>query len=172
MEMNLLQYFKDGITIDKLHNGKYSIFTIKTQRFTVNSLEELTPESFEKAITALEEREKLTAEAMSEFQKNIDTPVLEGIPIENLTYDYFKLIAESPKTSEVIFGNGESIPVGDKYQMSLNDGRVYDVYIHSVYKVSKFPDNNLVIIIFEKDKRMETLSVKTIKNNVKEFKLL
>lgn len=43
----LIEYVKDGITIIKNNDGTYRIFTIPTQHFSVDSLEELTPERFE-----------------------------------------------------------------------------------------------------------------------------
>ena len=172
MEKELIKYFKDGITIDKLPTGKYSIFTVKTQRFAIDSLEELTPESFEQAITALEEREKIQSEMFTLFQKELEQYTIEGIPVEELTFEYFKSISELPKTSEIVFNHGEHIQVGPKYQLRLNDGRIHNAYVHSVDVVSNLPENNLVIFIFEKEKKMESLSVKTIKKIVKEFVLI
>lgn len=54
---NIHKYIKDGITINKLKNGGYEVFTIPTQHFKIADLSELTPETFEKAITEWEEKE-------------------------------------------------------------------------------------------------------------------
>ena len=52
----LKEFIEDGITISKTNSG-YEVFTIKTQKFKINSLDELTPESF---MTAIESQIKLT----------------------------------------------------------------------------------------------------------------
>jgi hypothetical protein len=43
--IELAEWIKDGITIDKKNNG-YRVFTIPTQHFDVIELSELTPERF------------------------------------------------------------------------------------------------------------------------------
>lgn len=58
----LIPYIKTGITIE-LKDDKYQVFTIPTQHFIVNSLEELTPERFELEI----ERQKHSQSWMSEM---------------------------------------------------------------------------------------------------------
>ena len=56
---NLFKYIVDGITIEKLSKSGYRVFTIPTQHFEISSLEELTPESFEKAIKLQQELDEL-----------------------------------------------------------------------------------------------------------------
>lgn len=58
----LIPYIKTGITIE-LKDHEYQVFTIPTQHFIVNSLEELTPERFELEI----ERQKHYQSWMSEM---------------------------------------------------------------------------------------------------------
>jgi hypothetical protein len=65
----LKEFIEDGITISKTNSG-YEVFTIKTQKFNINSLDELTPESF---MTAIESQRKLT-----ELQNQIYTA--SGLP--------------------------------------------------------------------------------------------
>jgi hypothetical protein len=58
----IFKYIEYGIDIRRTADAKYEVFTIPTQRFKIDSLEELTPERFEKAIKDFEEREKMQAE--------------------------------------------------------------------------------------------------------------
>lgn len=53
--IELKEWIEDGITIRKFDNG-YLVFTIKTQHFKINSLDELTPQRF---IMAVESQQKL-----------------------------------------------------------------------------------------------------------------
>jgi hypothetical protein len=46
MITDLLPWIKDGISIDKRRDGGYKVFTIPTQHFDVDTLEDLTPERF------------------------------------------------------------------------------------------------------------------------------
>jgi len=173
MEKNLIQYIKDGITIDKLPNGKYSVFTIQTQRFTINSLEELTPQSFEDAIKRYQEKEELQKQAMTKFQDEITTKKIEGIPVDKISFDYFKSIVEQPPKSEFKVMNGENIPVGDKYLLKFNNDMEYEVYIHSVYFNSKKnPDINEVGFIIIETGRLEIISIWQIKKTIKEISLI
>jgi len=173
MEKNLIPYIKDGITIDKLPNGKYSVFTIQTQRFTINSLEELTPQSFEDAIKRFEEKEELQRQAMAKFQEEVFSKKIEGIPVDKLTFEYFKSIIDQPTTSEFKVMNGETVPVGDKYLLKFNNDMEYEVYIHSVYFNSKKnPDLNEVGFIIIETGRLEILSLGQIKKTIKEISLI
>ena len=68
---DILKYIADGITIDKLNNGYYQVFTIPTQHFKISSLEELTPEKFEEKIKAQIELQELEHKLMNAFyEKN------------------------------------------------------------------------------------------------------
>lgn len=67
---NLFKYIEDGITIDKTKTG-YSVFTIPTQRFKINSLDELTPERFEVAIAAQKEYEDSVTKMFESYHANL-----------------------------------------------------------------------------------------------------
>lgn len=58
---SIKEYIKDGISIDKTMSG-YRVFTIPTQHFTINNLDELTPERFEEEIQKRKEWERLQNE--------------------------------------------------------------------------------------------------------------
>ncbi len=45
--ININRYIKDGITIDGNPEKGYSVFTVPTQRFHVERLEDITPERIE-----------------------------------------------------------------------------------------------------------------------------
>ena len=59
------KYIVDGISIDKTRNGGYSVFTIPTQHFNIDSLEELTNERFEKEIERQKRYEKDSSELIN-----------------------------------------------------------------------------------------------------------
>ena len=170
MNKELLKYFENGISIDKLPNGKYSIFTVKTQRFVVDSLEELTPERFERAIQIQLERET----TQEEFMKVAlgEEVKIEEVPVEKSTFEYFKSILDLPKSNKVIIKNLGEVEVGPKYRMVLTNGGEYGVYVHSVYfKNKKLPNLNEVGFIVEEIGRLEILSIGEIKKMVVSFKL-
>lgn len=48
---DILKYIENGIKIDGNPKDGYTVFTISTQHFNINSLDELTVETFEKAIS-------------------------------------------------------------------------------------------------------------------------
>lgn len=56
---DLIKYIEYGIDIKRNADATYSVFTIPTQHFNINSLDELTPERFEKAISHQNKREEL-----------------------------------------------------------------------------------------------------------------
>lgn len=60
MITDLLPWIEDGITIRKEREGGYQVFTVPTQHFIVNNLEELTPERF-----------KLQIEKQAEYREMI-----------------------------------------------------------------------------------------------------
>jgi hypothetical protein len=57
------KYIVDGLSIDKTKNG-YRVFTIPTQHFNINELDELTNERFENEIKRQEQYEKDSSELM------------------------------------------------------------------------------------------------------------
>ena len=72
----ILKYIQEGITINKGKDG-YNIFTPQTQRFKINSLEELTPERFEEAIERFKEYQ--------EAEQKIFDAMCGGLPKNTLT---------------------------------------------------------------------------------------
>jgi hypothetical protein len=59
MKKEILKYLQDGISINGNPNDGYTVFTIKTQHFKISSLDELSVERFEKAISDFKIREEL-----------------------------------------------------------------------------------------------------------------
>jgi hypothetical protein len=57
MNEEIIKYCQKGITINLKGKG-YEVFTIPTQHFQINSLQELTLNRFEKAIQDLKAREE------------------------------------------------------------------------------------------------------------------
>jgi len=61
MEKELQKYLKDGISIGK-KDDYYQVFTVPTQYFKISSLDELTPETFEKAEQKQKDFQKMSDE--------------------------------------------------------------------------------------------------------------
>ncbi len=66
MLKTLLPWIKDRIKIDGLSEGGYEVFTVPTQHFHVNSLDEITPERFEFEV----EKRAKCEEMIREYLKN------------------------------------------------------------------------------------------------------
>ena len=59
------KYIVDGISIYKTRDGGYRVFTLPTQHFNINSLEELTNQRFEKEIERQKQYEKDSSELIN-----------------------------------------------------------------------------------------------------------
>ena len=68
MEKEILKYLQDGITINGNPNDGYTVFTIRTQHFKISSLDELSVERFEKAISDFKKREELENELLKQME--------------------------------------------------------------------------------------------------------
>ena len=64
------KYIVDGLTIDRKWDGEYSVFTVPTQHFSINSLDELTNERFEIEIERQKQYEKYSSELMGLYYSN------------------------------------------------------------------------------------------------------
>ena len=70
--IELKQWIKDGITIDK-KNGGYRVFTIPTQHFDIVELDELTPERFKAEVEKQEQNIKMQDELLAlAFGKRVE----------------------------------------------------------------------------------------------------
>jgi len=58
---DIIKYIEYGVTIKKANIG-YRVFTIPTQHFNIDSLEELTPDKFEEEIENQKESDRLQNE--------------------------------------------------------------------------------------------------------------
>ena len=47
----IIKYIENGMSINKLKDGRYIVYTDVTRHFIVNNLDEIIPERFEMAIT-------------------------------------------------------------------------------------------------------------------------
>lgn len=79
MDNTIYEYIKNGITIDGNPTDGYTVFTIPTQHFKMDSLHQLTPETFENAIQKQKEHDELTSEIFKEVQKVIDQEILNQL---------------------------------------------------------------------------------------------
>ena len=61
------KYIQTGISIDGNPEKGYSIFTIPTQRFHINDLDELVPERFELEIENQKKNDELTNKMFKNF---------------------------------------------------------------------------------------------------------
>lgn len=65
MDKEIYDYIKNGITINGNPIDGYTVFTIPTQHFKMDSLHQLIPETFENAIKRQKEIDKTTSEMFS-----------------------------------------------------------------------------------------------------------
>jgi len=79
MDKEIYEYIKNGITIKGDPVCGYEVFTIPTQHFHIDSLHQLTPETFENAIQKQKEHDELTSEIFKEVQKEIDQEILNQL---------------------------------------------------------------------------------------------
>jgi hypothetical protein len=79
MDNTIYEYIKNGITINGDPVGGYQVFTIPTQHFKIDSLHQLTPETFENAIQKQKEYERMSSELMSEVFKEVQNKIDEDI---------------------------------------------------------------------------------------------
>ena len=79
MDNKIYEYIRNGITIDGNPIDGYTVFTIPTQHFKMDSLHQLTPETFEREIQKQKEHDELTSEIFKEVQKEIDQEILNQL---------------------------------------------------------------------------------------------
>ena len=79
MDREIYEYIKNGITINGNPIDGYKVFTIPTQWFNMDSLHQLTPETFENAIQKQKDRDELTSEIFKEVQKEIDQDIINQL---------------------------------------------------------------------------------------------
>ena len=79
MDKAIYEYIKDGITITGNPIDGYTVFTIPTQHFKMDSLHQLTPETFEREIQKQKVHDELTSEIFKEVQKEIDQEILNQL---------------------------------------------------------------------------------------------
>lgn len=73
----IYEYIKNGITIHGNPIDGYTVFTIPTQHFKMDSLHQLTPETFEREIQKQKEYDELTSEIFKEVQNEIDREIIK-----------------------------------------------------------------------------------------------
>jgi hypothetical protein len=81
MDNSIYEYIKNGITIDGNPIDGYKVFTIPTQWFHIDSLDELTPETFEREIQKQKDHDEITSEIFKEVQKEIDQEIVNQLKI-------------------------------------------------------------------------------------------
>jgi len=79
MDNKIYEYIKNGITINGDPVGGYQVFTIPTQHFKIDSLHQLTPETFEREIQKQKQHDELTSEIFKEVQNEIDREIINQL---------------------------------------------------------------------------------------------
>jgi hypothetical protein len=79
MDNEIYEYIKNGITIDGNPIDGYKVFTIPTQHFKIDNLDELTKWTFENEIRKQKEHDELTSEIFKEVQNEIDQEILNQL---------------------------------------------------------------------------------------------
>ena len=79
MDSYIYEFIKNGITITGNPDDGYTVFTIPTQHFKIDNLDELTKWTFENEIRKQKEHDELTSEIFKEVQKEIDQDILNQL---------------------------------------------------------------------------------------------
>ena len=79
MDSYIYEFIKNGITIIGNPDDGYTVFTIPTQHFKIDNLDELTKWTFENEIRKQKEHDELTSEIFKEVQKEIDQEILNQL---------------------------------------------------------------------------------------------
>jgi TPP-dependent pyruvate/acetoin dehydrogenase alpha subunit len=79
MDNTIYEYIKRGIIINGNPLDGYRVFTIPTKWFDMDSLHQLTPETFEREIQKQKQHDELTSEIFKEVQKEIDQEILNQL---------------------------------------------------------------------------------------------
>lgn len=125
MDKAIYEYIKDGITITGNPIDGYTVFTIPTQHFKIDNLDELTAWAFENEIQKQKEHDELTSEIFKEVQKEIDQEIINQlrggepnpdiIPMntidrlyKNYLIDDVKVLPNMSKENMIKFGYGLS----------------------------------------------------------------
>ena len=109
MDNKIYEYIKNGITIDGNPIDGYKVFTIPTQHFRIDSLDELTPETFENAIQKQKDHDELTSEIFREVSNEIVNRLKIMVNnIDRLYNDYLiedaKILPNMSKEEMIKFG--------------------------------------------------------------------
>jgi len=79
MDSYIYEFIKNGITITGNPDDGYTVFTIPTQHFKIDNLDELTKWTFENEIRKQKEHDELTSEIFKEVQKEIDQEIINQL---------------------------------------------------------------------------------------------
>lgn len=79
MDNAIYEYIKNGITITGNPDDGYTVFTIPTQHFKIDNLDELTAWAFENEIQKQKQHDELTSEIFKEVQKEIDQEIINQL---------------------------------------------------------------------------------------------
>jgi hypothetical protein len=129
MENAIYEFIKNGITITGNPDDGYTVFTIPTQHFKIDNLDELTKWTFENEIRKQKEHDELTSEIFKEVQKEIDQEILNqlrggdtnpDITPMNTTDRLFKQFLESSGGDPDLIWNKEQF-----VNMLLTDDKFY-----------------------------------------------
>jgi hypothetical protein len=79
MDSYIYEFIKNGITITGNPDDGYTVFTIPTQYFKIDNLDELTKWTFENEIRKQKEHDELTSEIFKEVQNEINQEILNQL---------------------------------------------------------------------------------------------
>jgi hypothetical protein len=166
MDNTIYEYIKDGITIKGNPTEGYTVFTIPTQHFKMDSLHQLTPETFEREIQKQKVHDELTSEIFKEVQKEINQEILNQlrggepnpdiIPMNTIDRLFHKFLdAPDPDADpDVIWGKNQFVHMlltdDDFYQKwgencceELSYIRRYDLWLAKNYETGmEYTPNN------------------------------
>jgi len=155
MDNEIYEYIKNGITIEGDPVGGYKVFTIPTQWFNMDSLHQLTPETFKREIQKQKQHDELTSVIFKEVQNEIDREIINQlrggepnpdiIPMNMIDGLYNQFMVTSEGDPDLIWNKWQFIDKllfddefyekwGDNSCEELTDEKRYNIWFNNNYE--------------------------------------
>lgn len=156
MDKDIYDYIKHGIIIKGNPIDGYEVFTIPTQWFKMDSLHQLTPETFQDAIEKQIESERVTSEifreVFKEVQNEIDNNILnvlrggepnpDIIPMNTIERLFYKFMdtpdPDSDPDTDIIWNKEQFVNMlltDDEFYQRWGEGSCVELTYEERYKI-------------------------------------
>ena len=159
MDSYIYEFIKNGITITGNPDDGYTVFTIPTQYFKIDNLDELTKWTFENEIRKQREHDELTSEIFKEVQKEIDQEILNllrgGEPNPDIIpmKEYYSTENSSRLIGDVLFDRFMLESSGDP-DLIWNKGQFVDMLLTDDEFYQKWGEDSCVELTYEERYRI------------------